>query len=56
MMKEIVVAAPILDGDGRPVACVQCSLSSRKTSEAEIAPKLIEIANSIQAPRLLAAP
>ncbi|MBO0904994.1 IclR family transcriptional regulator [Jiella sonneratiae] len=56
MMNEIAVAAPILDGDGRPVACVQCSVSSRKLTDAQIrtaiAPKIIEVANSIEAPRL----
>ncbi|NDW05649.1 helix-turn-helix domain-containing protein [Jiella sp. 40Bstr34] len=57
LLNEIAVAAPILDGDRRPVACVQCSLSSHKLSVDQIrrtiAPKLIEVANSIQAPRLV---
>ncbi len=50
MLNEIALAAPILDHDGRPVAAVQCSMSSLKWSidkvRREIAPRLIEVANS----------
>lgn len=54
-INEIALAAPIYDASGRPVAAVQCSTSSLKVGEArmraEIAPKIIEVANSIQIPR-----
>lgn len=55
ILNEIGVAAPIRSVDGRPVAAVQCSVSSLKWSiekvRNEIAPNLIEIANSIHLPR-----
>lgn len=55
IMNEIGIAAPVLSGDGRPVATVQCSVSSLKWSvdrvRAEIAPHLIEVANSIHLPK-----
>lgn len=54
ILNEIGVAAPIVAGDGRPVAAVQCSISSLKWSiervRSEIAPHLIEVANSIHLP------
>lgn len=54
IMNEIGIAAPIMTGDGRPVATVQCSISSLKWSlqrvREEIAPHLIEVANSIHLP------
>lgn len=50
MLNEIAIAAPILDHDGRPIAAVQCSVSSLKWSadkvRRDIAPRLIEVANS----------
>lgn len=50
MLNEIAIAAPILDHDARPIAAVQCSVSSLKWStdkvRREIAPRLIEVANS----------
>lgn len=53
-INEIALAAPIYDRQGRPVAAVQCSTSSLKMSEArmraEIAPRVTEVANSIQLP------
>ncbi|WP_265517327.1 IclR family transcriptional regulator [Nitratireductor luteus] len=52
ILNEIGIAAPILAADGRPVAAVQCSVSSMKWSiekvRSGIAPHLIEVANSIQ--------
>ncbi|SOC06532.1 IclR family transcriptional regulator [Stappia indica] len=55
IMNEIGIAAPIMSGDGRPVATVQCSVSSLKWSvervRGELAPHLIEVANSIHLPR-----
>lgn len=52
---EIGIAAPLFTLAGEPVATVQCSVSSLKWSlarvHAEIAPSLIEVANSIQLPR-----
>lgn len=55
ILNEIGIAAPILSRNGRPVAAVQCSVSSLKWSiervRAEIAPRLIEVANSIQLSR-----
>ncbi|MCA1490726.1 IclR family transcriptional regulator [Sinorhizobium alkalisoli] len=54
ILNEIGIAAPILAGDRRPVATVQCSVSSLKWSiekvRSEIAPHLIEVANSIHLP------
>ena len=51
ILNEIGIAAPILAADGRPMATVQCSISSLKWSiervRKEIAPHLIEVANSI---------
>ncbi len=51
---EIGIAAPILSGDGRPVAAVQCSVSALRSDiermRKEIAPYLIEVANSIHLP------
>jgi IclR family pca regulon transcriptional regulator len=51
ILNEIGIAAPILAADGRPVAAVQCSVSSLKWSiekvRSDIAPHLIEVANSI---------
>lgn len=50
MLNETALAAPILDHDSRPIAAVQCSVSSLKWSvdkvRREIAPRLIEVANS----------
>ncbi|WP_159585534.1 IclR family transcriptional regulator [Chelativorans xinjiangense] len=55
IMNEIGIAAPILSGDGRPVAAVQCSTSALRWDIArvrgEIAPHLIEVANSIHLPK-----
>jgi IclR family pca regulon transcriptional regulator len=55
ILNEIGIAAPIFNTAREPVATVQCSVSSLKWSldrvEAEIAPALIEVANSIQLPR-----
>lgn len=52
ILNEIGIAAPILSRSGRPVAAVQCSVSNLKWSiervRTEIAPRLIEVANSIQ--------
>lgn len=54
ILNEIGIAAPILASDRRPVATVQCSVSSLKWSiekvRSEIAPHLIEVANSIHLP------
>lgn len=54
MLNEIGVAAPILAQDGRPIAAVQCSVSNLKWSidkvRREIAPRLIEVANSFNPP------
>ena len=51
MLNEIGIAAPIHSHDGRPVAAVQCSVSGLKWTidkvRREIAPRLIEVANSI---------
>jgi IclR family pca regulon transcriptional regulator len=50
LLNEIGIAAPILGHDGRPIAAVQCSVSSLRWSldkvKREIAPRLIEVANS----------
>lgn len=50
ILNEIGIAAPILAHDGRPIAAVQCSVSNLKWSidkvRREIAPRLIEVANS----------
>ena len=55
ILNEIGIAAPILAADGRPMATVQCSISSLKWSiervRKEIAPHLIEVANSIHLAR-----
>jgi IclR family pca regulon transcriptional regulator len=55
IMNEIGIAAPVVTSDGRPVATVQCSVSSLRWSveqvRAEIAPHLIEVANSIHLPK-----
>jgi IclR family transcriptional regulator, pca regulon regulatory protein len=55
ILNEIGIAAPILAGDGRPVAAVQCSVSALRWSvervRSEIAPHLIEVANSIHLPK-----
>lgn len=55
ILNEIAMAAPILDKSGYPVAAVQCSSTILKTSVEEmrqtIAPRLVEVANSIQPPR-----
>ena len=51
ILNEIGIAAPILGHDGRPIAAVQCSVSSLRWSldkvKREIAPRLIEVANSV---------
>jgi IclR family pca regulon transcriptional regulator len=51
ILNEIGIAAPIVAADGRPMAAVQCSVSSLKWSiekvRSDIAPHLIEVANSI---------
>lgn len=50
LLNEIGIAAPILGHDGRPIAAVQCSVSSLRWTldkvRREIAPHLIEVANS----------
>jgi IclR family pca regulon transcriptional regulator len=55
ILNEIGIAAPLFNAAREPVATVQCSVSSLKWSlervHAEIAPSLIEVANSIQLPR-----
>jgi IclR family pca regulon transcriptional regulator len=55
IMNEIGIAAPILASDGQPVAAAQCSISSLRWSvervRSEIAPRLIEVANSIHIPK-----
>ena len=55
ILNEIGIAAPLFNAAGEPVATVQCSVSALKWSlervRAEIAPSLIEVANSIQLPR-----
>lgn len=55
IMNEIGIAAPIFSVDGHPVATAQCSVSAlRWTAErvrSEIAPQLIEVANSIHLPQ-----
>lgn len=52
IMNGIGIAAPILNNQGRPIAAVQCSVSTPKWSVAgvkrEIGPYLIEVANSFQ--------
>jgi IclR family pca regulon transcriptional regulator len=54
MLNEIGIAAPILAQDGRPIAAVQCSVSDLTWSidkvRREIAPRLIEVANSFNPP------
>ncbi|WP_292896710.1 IclR family transcriptional regulator [Nitratireductor sp.] len=55
IMNEIGIAAPVFNTARKPVATVQCSVSSLKWKveavRQEIAPRLIEIANSIVVPR-----
>ncbi len=55
IMNEIGIAAPIFSSDRRPVAAAQCSVSSLRWSiervRSEIAPQLIEVANSIHLPK-----
>ncbi len=54
ILNEIGIAAPILAQDGRPIAAVQCSMSKLTWSlgrvRREIAPSLIEVANSFNPP------
>jgi len=54
IVNEVGIAAPILAQDGGPIAAVQCSVSSLKWSidkvRREIAPRLIEVANSFNPP------
>jgi IclR family transcriptional regulator, pca regulon regulatory protein len=55
IINEIGIAAPIFTINGQPVAVAQCSVSALRWSvervRSEIAPRLIEVANSIQLPR-----
>lgn len=55
IMNEIGIAAPIFSSDGHPVAAAQCSVSALRWSiervRAEIAPRLIEVTNSIHMPK-----
>lgn len=51
ILREIAVAAPIIGSDGRPLAAIQCAVSSydwtQERVEREIVPMLIDTANSI---------